>query len=132
MKRIERQGMLSWLFLGALLSLCGVLGFLQYRWIGEVSRAERDRLRASLQASLQRLSQDFSQEIASEIRALMIAEPMTESSQTEAAIAGRYAQWRGATRRAGIFRRIAVAETRDGAVLLRILDREAGVFRNAG
>ena len=29
----------SWLFLGALILLCGCLGVLQYRWIGEVSVA---------------------------------------------------------------------------------------------
>src|SRR5437016_7745760 len=61
----------SWLFLGALFVLCGVLGVLQYRWIGEVSVAARERMRGSLQASLNRVSQDFNSEISSAARALL-------------------------------------------------------------
>ncbi len=122
--------MLSWVVLGTLLAVCGVLGVLQYRWIGEVSRAERDRLRASLQASLQRLSQDFNQEIATEVRAFTIVEPWPELSQNEAAAASRYQQWRRTTRRGGIFRRIAIMESRGDTALLRVFDPEKGVFRS--
>ncbi len=53
---------LSWLFVGALLALCGFLGALQYHWIGEVTVAARDRLRGTLRASLIRTSQDFNSE----------------------------------------------------------------------
>src|SRR5260370_9699336 len=46
----HRPAMLSWLFVIALLALSTVLAVLQYRWIGEVSRADRERLHTSLQA----------------------------------------------------------------------------------
>lgn len=36
--------------------LCGVPGVLQYRWTGEVSLAERERLRGILQANQARAS----------------------------------------------------------------------------
>jgi signal transduction histidine kinase len=36
--------------------LCAILGFLQYRWIGEVTFAERGRLHGELQSELMRLS----------------------------------------------------------------------------
>jgi hypothetical protein len=36
-----------------------VLAVLQYRWIGEISRGEQDRLRAGLQSALARLSEGF-------------------------------------------------------------------------
>ena len=55
----RRRTTLSWLIVAGLFVLCGVLGVLQYRWIGEVAVAARDRLRGSLQASLFRLSSDF-------------------------------------------------------------------------
>ena len=69
MDKNKRRALLSWLFVGSLLVLCGVLGVLQYRWIGEVSIASRERLRGSLESSLNRLSQDFNSEIAAASRA---------------------------------------------------------------
>src|SRR4051812_28940007 len=59
----QKRTALSWLFVAALLALCGVLGGLQYRWTGEVSVAEHERLRKSLQTSLDRLSQDLNAEL---------------------------------------------------------------------
>ncbi len=45
----------AWIY-GAVLFLlaavCGILGFLQYRWIGEVANAENQRLRQDLQREL--------------------------------------------------------------------------------
>jgi signal transduction histidine kinase len=46
-----------------LLVLLAVLGTLQYRWLGEVSNAERDRLRESLRTRASDFSQDFDREI---------------------------------------------------------------------
>ena len=130
MTRIKQRGVLSWLFLGGLLALCVVLGVLQYRWIGEVSRAERERLRANLQASLERLSEDLNLTIATESRTLLPFEPQSALGLTEAAIADRYAAWKRTGRRSRIFRRIAIAEPRGETVLLRSLDMEEGVFRD--
>jgi len=48
---------------GVLLILLAVLGTLQYRWLGEVSNAERDRLRASLRQRASELASDFDREI---------------------------------------------------------------------
>src|ERR1035437_3770046 len=84
----QRRAVLSWLFVGTLLVLCGVLGVLQYRWIGEVSLAARARLHGNLQASLDRLSRDFNSEIATACRALLPA------NSSEAEYAARYEQWR--------------------------------------
>jgi signal transduction histidine kinase len=46
-----------------LLVLLAVLGTLQYRWLGEVSAAEHDRLRESLRTRASDFSQDFDREI---------------------------------------------------------------------
>jgi signal transduction histidine kinase len=50
--------------LGAVLvALLAILGTLQYRWLGEVSTAERDRLRASLRTRATDFSRAFDREI---------------------------------------------------------------------
>jgi signal transduction histidine kinase len=119
----QRRAVLSWLFVGTLLVLCGVLGVLQYRWIGEVSLAARDRLRGSLQASLDRLSRDFNSEIATACRALLPANPSPTTQPSEAELAARYEQWRKTARHGQIFRAIAIAEPQ-----LRRLNLETGAF----
>jgi len=60
----KARALLWWLVVGGPFVLCGVLGVLQYRWTGEVSLAERERLRG-IQASLSRFSRDFNSEILS-------------------------------------------------------------------
>ena len=70
-KRLIPRPTASWLFVGALFVLCASLGYLQYRWIGEVSIAARDRMRTALQVSLVRLSQDFNSEISTSCRGLL-------------------------------------------------------------
>src|SRR4051794_3751520 len=46
-----------------LVALLAVLGTLQYRWLGDVSDAERERLRGSLRARAADFSQDVDREI---------------------------------------------------------------------
>jgi len=116
----------------ALFVLFAVLGVLQYRWIGEVSRAERDRTRGSLQASLERLGQDFNSGIVSACRALMPAEPPRDTASAEAEVVARYAQWRAATAQAFLFSRIALASPgEDGQPALHMLDPNTGAFAPA-
>ena len=62
--RNNRQRWRGWLEIGSLVLLCGILGALQYRWIGEVSVAEKQRLETTLQSGLNRLSQEFNDEIS--------------------------------------------------------------------
>lgn len=127
----NRRMALSWLFVGGLFVLCGVLGVLQYRWIGEVSVAARDRLRGSLQMSLIRISQDFNNEIATACRAIQPEGPAASAAATEKAIGERYAQWKKAGRRVQIFRNIAISELRNKTVVLRVLDPDKGTFETA-
>ena len=131
MKRFGKQALLSWGFLSALFILCGILGFLQYRWIGEVSRAERERLGKVLQATLDRLSQDFDAEIAAAYRALMPTGFENETDSIEAGVLARYKQWAQTARHDGMIRRVAVAQPRNGSVALRMLEPRKGVFEAA-
>ena len=106
----------AWLFLGALFVLCVVLGVLQYRWIGEVDTALRERLLGSLQASLDRAAFDFNSEVSSTIRALLPSTPVTTVPEVERALLAKLA----AASRA--IHRVAIAEPHDGDLALRMFD----------
>jgi signal transduction histidine kinase len=120
---------LSWLFVAGLFVLCGVLGVLQYRWIGEVSVAARERLRSSLQANLNRLSSDFSTELAAACRALLPEGSAVDGKADEAEVAERYAQWKKTSRHSQMFRHIAIAEPHNQTLVLRNLDLDQAVFQ---
>ena len=47
----------------ALLGLIGVLATLQYRWLGRISDAERERMTATLGARANAFAQDFDREL---------------------------------------------------------------------
>ena len=74
----------------ALLALPGVvMAALQYRWTGELSRAEQGRLKEALQQSLNRLSYDLDADLAAALTSLQpSAEEVAELGQ-EAAYAAR-------------------------------------------
>src|ERR1044071_549678 len=51
------------LLVAALIALLPLLAVLQFRWVGEVSRAERDRMQASLKSAVANFSRDFDGEL---------------------------------------------------------------------
>lgn len=55
--------MLLWGLTAALLGLLALLATLQYRWLGEVSEAQRERLHAHLERSARRFADDFDREL---------------------------------------------------------------------
>src|SRR5262245_61295063 len=54
----------------ALVALVALLATLQYRWLGQVSEAERDRLRTSLRQSAKEFADDFDRELVTIYQAL--------------------------------------------------------------
>ena len=126
---MNRQHSTSWLFVGALFVLCGTLGFLQYRWIGEVSVAARERLRAALQANLEQLSQDFNSEIANTCR-LLLPPGARDAETAEREMEIRYEQWKSRPALRQIVEQVGLATPHDGAPTLRILNWETGRFED--
>ena len=124
----HKRALLSWLFAIVLVGLCATLGVIQYRWIGEVGRAEHDRLKNSLQASLQRISEDFDAEIRSAYAALSTDSPSPDEEVRERELAIRYAQWRTTSRYSGLVRRLAIAVRGEDSLSLQQLDLEKGAF----
>ncbi len=125
----RQRAAFSWLFISALLVLCGVLGVLQYRWIGDVTFAVRERLRGGLDTSLNRCSEDFNSEIGAAARGLMPGTTALDAQAVESAVAARFDQWRKSNRRRVLFSRVALAEPTDGALVLRSLDLQTGIFQ---
>jgi signal transduction histidine kinase len=123
-----RRALVSWITVATLVLLCAVLGALQYRWIGEVSVAERERLRGSLQGSLNRLSLGFNTEIANAC-ATVSARPFPPGALPDAEeYAARFLAWREAAAHEDLFRTFAIAAPTDGRLTLRRLDQKTGVF----
>src|SRR5712691_7609611 len=127
----RQHALLSWLFVGVLAALCAALGALQYRWLGQVSQAEHERLRGGLQVSLQRLSQEFNAEVGAACSDLLPGPFWDAEAETEAAYAIRYAKWRGSGHYNGLFRRIALAVPVEDSLELRNLDLDKGTFAAA-
>lgn len=51
------------LLVAVLLSLLGLLAFLQYHWLGQISVGERERLSRTIQSDTERFAEDFNSEI---------------------------------------------------------------------
>ena len=78
------------ILVGLLLILLPYLAVLQYRWIGEVSAAERDRLESSLRVASDRFATDFDTEFSRLANAFQIRDGFPE---TITPIAERYQAW---------------------------------------
>ena len=66
-----RRAWRSWVSVSVLAVLCGSLAILQYRWIGEVSGAERLTLQKDLETRLALLRRNFDDQIVSASHALV-------------------------------------------------------------
>ena len=121
----QRRAVSSWLFLCALFALCGVLAILQYRWIGEVSMAARDRLRGSLQATLAQLGQGLNAELAAACGGLVPSnQPDPEKAQAE--LISRFEQWKNTTHSRAVLHRVFLAIPQKQELQLLALDLEVG------
>jgi signal transduction histidine kinase len=110
---------------GFLLVLCIVLTVLQYRWTGDVSRAEAARLRAGLAEQVNSLANAFDVELARSCAALIPSRTELRETNCADAFAMRYREWRASNPRP-IFRRVAVAVPTRNAVDLFAPDETTG------
>ena len=81
----------------ALLGLIVLLATLQYRWLGQISNAERDRMRASLGTRTTEFAHEFDGEIT---RAYLLyqVEPLQSGDNLAARIAARVDRWQATAR----------------------------------
>jgi signal transduction histidine kinase len=120
------QTRVEWLLLGVIAVVCGVLSFLQYRWTGELSKAEPALVRAGLTDQLRRLSQAFSNDIRENCTSLAPDFQDIRKTGTEEALRRRYQQWASAHDR-NLFLRIGMASAENGELNLYEIDKDGHV-----
>src|SRR5438045_4428800 len=76
----------------ARIALLPRLAVLQFRWLGEVSQAERDRMQASLKTAVSNFSQDFDRELTRAYLSFQM-DSRTERERDWQDYARRYDQW---------------------------------------
>jgi len=117
-----RRSFFSLAVAAALLVLLGVLGTLQYRWLGEVSNAERERLRATLRTRATDFSRDFDREITRAYMAFR-ADPELFSGNAAAVLSDAYARAQADSTIGGIIKSVYFVEVdAGGRPMLNLLD----------
>ena len=122
----------EWIFAAALLLLatvCGVLAFLQYRWIGEVATAEQQRLRQELQRNLDFIRRDFNSQLAKASAGLVPSDKEVQQQGREKAYLLRFQNESEETQK--YFRRVALAVPEDGELEFFLLDVRERMFHSA-
>src|SRR5262249_30541959 len=111
----------------ALIVLLAVLGTLQYRWLGAVSEAERERMRSSLQTRAADLAREFDGELT-RIYAVFRADASGLDANPAAAIGAAYARWRSSTANSGLVRAIYLIEGGDASAGPKQFDISGGTL----
>lgn len=116
------------LIAAALLILLSALATLQYRWIGQVSALERQRMEASLRTAAVRFADDFDREL---VRALAFfhGDPLAPRGEALAGTARRLERWLAEAPFPELVRDVHhVSRDESGAWSLRLLRPETGDF----
>jgi signal transduction histidine kinase len=122
----------SWfpiLVVAALLGLLGLLATLQYRWLGQISNGERERLQRLVQSDTQRFAEDFNREIRNAYFNFQMPAGVWRGKNWNE-FNQRAAFWRERTAYQNLIRDFYFAETGNDAGLLRY-NRENGAFEAA-
>jgi signal transduction histidine kinase len=77
------------LLISGLLTLLGLLAFLQYTWLTEIATAEKDRLEKRLKTDTERFAEDFNKELQTTYFAFQINDENWRET-----VAERYESWR--------------------------------------
>src|SRR3990172_3538338 len=107
---------------GALLGLIVLLATLQYTWLGQISNAERDRMRRSLGTRTSEFAQEFDGEIT---RAYLLfqVEPVMAGENVAARVAARYDRWQATARHPRMIKEMYFVQTApDGSTKLQRFD----------
>lgn len=112
---------MEWALLGVIAVVCAVLSLLQYRWTGELSRAEPALLRAGLNQQVRRLVEAFNGEIRESCAMLLPQPNEIRRLGRDKAHQIRYERW-SASHNTNLFARIAIAEPKQGILSLYGID----------
>jgi signal transduction histidine kinase len=116
------------IFMAAMLALCAVLLAFQFRWAGELSRAELMTLQASLRSQAARASEWFDAELRRTSLALVPTIPELDSLGFSEAHGARFSRWVAQESRRP-FRRVGVIAPEAGDLTAYDLDQRNGTLR---
>ena len=97
----------------ALLGLIVLLATLQYRWLGQVSTAERERMQANLAARASSFAQDFDREITRAYLTFQL-DPLRDSTILAPEVAERHDRWHATSRYPRLVKEVYIVSRADG------------------
>jgi signal transduction histidine kinase len=104
-----------------LIGLVGALATFQYRWLGQVSEAEREQLSRSLTQRAREFTEDFDRELTRLYFALQLSR-QSVADQSWATFAEAYDTWRRSARHPQVVRGIYLADWAEHGIVLRPYD----------
>lgn len=116
----RQRAWLSWAVVGLLVVLCAFLAIVQNRWIDELARGEKSRLRQELQVELNQLSSEFNEYITGVCGSLLPNAAEMEMLGREKAYSAHYSHWKES--HDPLFSKMAVAVPENGTLTLYKLD----------
>jgi hypothetical protein len=114
------------LAVAAMALLLGVLGVLQYRWVGQLSTDERERLRSHADTQAENLTDDFNRELTRAFFWLQFGPELRRDAPLEAEV-DRYARWYSAAPRPELVKtiyRLTEPTTASGAWVVEQFSRD--------
>ncbi|MEO7649295.1 MAG: hypothetical protein ABIZ80_02425 [Bryobacteraceae bacterium] len=106
-----------------------LLAVMQYKWLGQLSSAERERMQAHLNTAAARFSQDFNGELNHAYASFLAAPPARPMTPQD--YAGRFLEWRASTAAQRIVRNFYIVERGSGGDLtLELLQETSGAFQS--
>ncbi len=114
------------LAVAAMALLLGVLAVLQYRWVGQLSADERERLRSHADTQAENLTDDFNRELTRAFFWLQFGPELRRDAPLEAEV-DRYARWYSAAPRPEIVKtiyRLTEPTTPSGAWVVEQFSRD--------
>jgi signal transduction histidine kinase len=121
----------TWLVVGVLVVLLGLLAALQYRWTGEIGRAEADRQRARLDRASQRFARELGRELGQVTMAFMPEFRPSSSADPRTALLERLDRWRETEHGGLVARLVLVTFSGSGEVTTEATDPEGREFNDA-
>ena len=106
---------------GGLLGLIVLLATLQYRWLGQISQAERDRMGTTLRANAAAFAEDFDRELNRAYLLFQLA-PMVSPETLAGQVATRYDRWQATSRFPRLIADVYIATPSAGAPVLERLN----------
>lgn len=111
-----------------LLVLLAVLATLQYRWLGQISDAERDRMTTTLNARAAAFAQDFDRELTRAYVLFQIDAPDAADDAAADAIAKRYQEWQATARFPELIQRVYIVSASQTGMPLHVFDPASGTL----